>query len=565
MTKPLPVGIEFYKTMIEKGYYYVDKTLMIRDILDSGAAVHLFTRPRRFGKTLALTMLKTFFEDERDADGNKIDNSLYFNGRKIMDCGEEYTKKQGQYPVVMLTLKSAKQPTWEMAYLSLAEDIADAFTRHNYVLQGDRLSEADKEKYIRLRDRRAGQIDYAKALNFLSRCLYAYHQRNVVILIDEYDVPLENAYFCGFYDEMLAFIRSFLESALKTNDCLELAVVTGCLRISRESIFTGLNNLKINSILQNDCAEYFGFTPEETMKLLRDYGMEEKEEEVRRWYDGYRFGDRDVYNPWSVANYASELRSDPKALPRPYWSNTSGNSIIRELVELADGATKREIESLLAGETIEKPVHEDITYGEIHESKENLWNFLFFTGYLKKISEQREERTIYLKLAVPNDEIAYIYDNTILAWFHKRIEATDRTPLYQALIDCNCSKLEETLKRLLVESISFYDEAEMFYHGFMAGMLSNLGDYWVRSNREYGDGRADIIMEPMDENLPVIILEFKNTRILTEMEPLAEAALKQIDERHYDSEHREIGYKHYIKYGICFCRKSCRVRGYRED
>ncbi|MCM1257251.1 MAG: ATP-binding protein [Roseburia sp.] len=560
MAKALPIGIEFYKEMIEKQFYYVDKTLMIKDILDSGAKVSLFTRPRRFGKTLALTMLQTFFEDERDREGKPVDNSLYFAGKKIESAGETYMEKMGQYPVINLTLKSAKQPTYEMAYSVLRDEIREEFRRHKYVCGSDCLDEDEKKKFLQMIEGKAEAGEYATSLAFLSVCLKKYHGKNVVILIDEYDVPLENAYFERFYDSMIKFVRSLFESALKTNICLELAVITGCLRISRESIFTGLNNLKVISILRDDAAECFGFTPEEVEEMLKAYGKGSRTEEVRDWYDGYLFGDTEVYNPWSVINYVDENKNKKNILPKPYWSNTSSNSIVRELIEEADFDTRGEIENLLAGGTIEKQIHEDITYGDIHESQDNLWNFLFFTGYLKKVGERFESDNIYLTMTIPNREIRYVYQNSIFTWFDKKVKTSDRKPLYEALLSGDCSAIEKILKKQLIESISFYDGGEQFYHGFMVGMLGGLGTYHLKSNREAGDGRADLIMEPLDENDPVVILELKTAEKFSLMEERCEAALRQIEEKHYDAWYKEMGYEHYVKYGISFCKKSLKVK-----
>ncbi len=562
--RPLPIGIEFYKEMVDKNYYYVDKTTMIKDVLDSHAKVSLFTRPRRFGKTLAITTLKAFFEDERDRDGKPIDNSRYFKGKKIACCGREYMDKMGRYPVINLSLKSAKQPAFDMAYGVLTEQIAGEFRRHRYVYESDVLYEEEKEKYKNILWGSAEYKDYATSLAFLSECLQRYHGENAVILIDEYDVPLENSYFEGFYHQMISFLRSLFESALKTNPFLEFAVITGCLRISRESIFTGLNNLKIVSILQDDGAECFGFTPEEVKEMLACYGMENCMEEVKKWYDGYLFGQTEVYNPWSVINYIDENKAKSQIFPKPYWSNTSSNSIVKELVAQADREVREEIEGLLLGGFIEKPIHEDITYNDIYESQDNLWNFLFFTGYLKKAEERFENHTIYLKMVIPNIEVQYVYQNTILSWFDKKVKSSDRTPLYHALVAGDAATVQEILRKQLQETISFYDEAELFYHGFMAGMLGGLGEYCLKSNREYGDGRPDFLMEPADPKMPVIILELKKADKFSLMEGQCEAALCQIEEKHYDGEHKEIGYEHYVKYGICFCRKNCKVKAETE-
>lgn len=557
--KRIPIGIEFYKEIIEKNYYYADKTLLVKELLEQGGKVNLFTRPRRFGKTLALTMLRTFFEAEIDRNGVQADNRHYFQGTKIMDAGEEYTRHMGQYPVVFLSLKSAKQPTFEMAYEMLKRQIKEEFDRHAYVLGADALDETAKKIYQRIRSMEAGDAEYASAIAFLSKCLEQYHGKKTVILIDEYDVPLENAYFEGFYDRMVSFIRSLFESALKTNDSLELAVITGCLRISRESIFTGLNNLKIISVLNNHYAEYFGFVQEETDAMLDYYGISEKAGEVKTWYDGYLFGSTEVYNPWSVINYVDNAVTQPISFPKPYWSNTSSNSIVKELIQKADSRAKQEIEHLIAGGTIEKQVHEEITYGDIHQSQDNLWNFLFFTGYLKAVSQRFEVDAIYLTMKIPNAEIGYIYRNTIREWFEQRIKAEDFTPTYRAILDGNAEVFEETVKRHLSESISYFDSEERFYHGFLLGLLSPLQKYDILSNRESGDGRPDIELKPYDEKMPAVIIEIKQVKKFTQMEDGCREALRQIEEKRYADGLLEEGYEKVMKYGVCFCRKSCRI------
>ncbi|HBI60261.1 MAG TPA: AAA family ATPase, partial [Lachnospiraceae bacterium] len=328
---PIPIGVEFYKQMISEGYYYIDKTLLIRDLLAQKNTVTLFTRPRRFGKTLAQNMLRTFFEKEVLLDGTLADNSIYFQGKKIMEAGEEYTKHMGQYPVISLSLKSAKQPTYEMAYLSLIDEIRKEYNRHHYLLDDTNSTEEIKRRFHSILNMKADKITYAKSIAFLSECLEKYHKQKVIILLDEYDVPLENAYFNGFYDEMVSFIHSLFESALKTNESLKFAVITGCLRISKESIFTGLNNLRTVSVLDDSYAEYFGFTQHEVDSFLSAYGIMQKSDEVKKWYDGYCFGNTEVYNPWSVINYVSDIAYKNTEFPKPYWSNTSSNSIVREL------------------------------------------------------------------------------------------------------------------------------------------------------------------------------------------------------------------------------------------
>ncbi len=545
--KPIPIGVEFYKQMIDDGYYYVDKTLLIRDLLDQKSIVTLFTRPRRFGKTLDQTMLRTFFEKEILPDGTVDDNSKYFEGKKVMEAGEEYTKHLGQYPVIFLSLKSAKQPTYEMAYGSLIDEIRKEYDRHSYVLGSSRITEKVKKRYNSVLNMETDKITYARSIAFLSECLEKYHRQKVIILLDEYDVPLENAYFNGFYDEMVSFIRSLFESALKTNESLKMAVVTGCLRVSKESIFTGLNNLKVVSVLDGGYAEYFGFTQKEVESFLEAYGLAGRADEVKEWYDGYLFGHTEVYNPWSVINYVSDTVYGNTEFLKPYWSNTSSNSIVREL------------EELIAGGTIEKPVHEDITYGDIHKSQDNLWNFLFFTGYLKAVKKKIMERQMYLSMKIPNEEILYVYENTIMEWFNDRIKAADFSGLYEAVINGDTETFESCLRKHLRGSISFLDSAENFYHGFLLGLLEGMDGYEKLSNRESGNGRYDIVLKPYDERQPAIILELKRVQRFTEMESMAMEALQQIEDKHYDAGLVDEGYLVIKKYGICFCKKSCRI------
>ncbi len=359
---------------------------------------------------------------------------------------------------------------------------------------------------------------------------------------------------------MVSFIRSFFESALKTNESLKLAVVTGCLRISRESIFTGLNNLDVVSVLNEDYAEYFGFTQNEVNSLLETYGIIDKRDEVKAWYDGYLFGKTEVYNPWSLINYVKDITHENTEFPKPYWSNTSSNSIVRELINTADNVTKQEIEKLISGGTIEKPIHEDITYADIYKSQDNLWNFLFFTGYLKAVDKSFAQRKIYLSMTIPNEEILYIYENIIQEWFDNKIKTVDFSELYRAVINGNIKVFEDCLKEQLYESISFMDSAENFYHGFLLGLLGGLQRYEKLSNRESGEGRYDIVLKPYDEKQPAIILELKRVQKFTEMEDMCYKALQQINDKRYDKSLLDEGYTIIKKYGICFCKKSCIVK-----
>ena len=550
---PLPVGVENFEEIIDKGYYYVDKTLLIRDLIDLRGKVNLFTRPRRFGKTLNMSMLRYFFEKAEE------DRRYLFQGTKIMDAGEKYRSEMGKYPVISLSLKSMKQGSYEEAFHCLKEEIADEFKKHLELL-GKLETEDDRKKYDQLANRRAPGEEYLNSLQFLSQCLYSCYGSKAVILIDEYDVPLENAYFRGFYDRMVDLIRSLFESALKTNDALEFAVVTGCLRISKESIFTGLNNLNVISITDKTYAEHFGFTQEEVDRMLERYGLMEKREDVKRWYDGYQFGDTEVYNPWSVINYVNSSYRDKDVLFKPYWSNTSSNSIVRTLVEKADISAKQEIEALIDGGTITKPIHEDITYDEMDSTQENLWNFLFFTGYLKKISEYQNGEDIYVEMAIPNSEVRYIYKNAVRRWFEEKTDKKDLSPLYESILNGDREKMAEILSENLMETISFYDYQESYYHGFLAGMLKNIGNYIVLSNRESGNGRPDLLLKYPSVRGKAVILEIKVAKTYRELEQKCDEALEQIEAQRYEEPLRQEGYSDILKYGVAFYRKECVVK-----
>lgn len=550
---PLPVGVENFEDLIQTGYYFVDKTLFIRELIDMKGKVNLFTRPRRFGKTLNMSMLRYFFEM------GKADNAELFQGMKIMDAGEEYLAHMGKYPVISISLKSMKQLTYDDAFYCLQEELAREFKRHDELLPR-LLYEEDREKYLRFIGRKAETKEYLDSLKFLSECLFQCYGRKAIILIDEYDVPLENAYFSGFYDKMVSVIRALFESALKTNDNLEFAVITGCLRISKESIFTGLNNLKIMSITSRTYAEHFGFTPEEVEQILRDYGLEDNLKIVKQWYDGYRFGESEVYNPWSVINYVDSCYHDKKAFAKPYWSNTSSNSIVKNLIEQADISVKQEIERLIEGGTIEKPIHEDITYDDMNSTQDNLWNFLFFTGYLKKISERQEGETIYMEMAIPNSEVRYVYKNAVLRWFEERTEKKELKPLYESLLNGKADELAEILSENLMETISFYDYQESYYHGFLAGMLKNIGNYIVQSNRESGNGRPDILVRYPSVRGKAVIIEIKVSKTYQGMEEKCDEALNQIEEQKYEEALRQEGYRDILKYGVAFYRKECMVK-----
>ena len=561
--KQIAIGVEDFKEIIVKDGYFVDKTLMIQSLIESRTMVTLFMRPRRFGKTLNQFMIRRFFEDERTRSGERIDNGYLFDGLKITACGEEVLQHQQQYPVIFLSLKSAKQPNFEEAYKKICRALAEEFRRHQYLLEGNSLADDQKIMFQKIMTEQADYSAYNDALKFLSECLWQYHGKNTMILIDEYDVPLENAYLEGFYDQMIQFIRSLFESALKTNPYLEKSVITGCLRISKESIFTGLNNLETDSVLHTRYADSFGFTEDEVKAMLAYYDLAAELPEVKRWYDGYLFNETEIYNPWSILKYVNDRKDKVTKFALPYWSNTSSNSIVREMVGEADEMAKADLETLINDGTIEKPVHEDITYGDIHQSQDNLWNFLFFTGYLKKISERKDEsgETLYLTMAIPNTEIKTIYKNSIAYWFEQRMKETDRSPLKHALETGDCEAAEDFINRQLADTISYYDYAENFYHGFMAGLLVNIGGYRVKSNRESGNGRPDIVMQTVQVRKGrVILLELKIADSIAEMEAACDRGLAQIEEQRYAEPFITEGYPEVKKYALSFCKKECMIK-----
>lgn len=562
VSKPLPIGIDDFEKMIRGGYYYVDKTMFIKELLDMRAEVNLFTRPRRFGKTLGISTVRYFFENTGNTDKNRERQTL-FNGMQIIQQGDRYVQEMNRYPVITLSLKSSKQPNWDLAYGCLKEEIGREYLRHSEILDFLK-TEEQRRRFTDIMNLRGSQQDFVTSIRFLSDCLYQYWGQKVIILIDEYDVPLEHSYFSGFYAAMIDFIRSIFESSLKTNPSLEFAVLTGCLRISKESIFTGLNNPKMISILSEAYGEHFGFLQEEVDEMLDFYQLGEAQALVKEWYNGYQFGNAEVYNPWSVINYVDSAVISKNALPAPYWNNTSSNAIVRDLVERAQSKTKAEIEQLVAGETIEKPVHEDITYADIHASEDNLWNFLFFTGYLKKISLRLVGDSRYVKLAIPNREVRYIYNNTIINWFHDKIRVEDLSELYKSLTEGNAEEFQNGLSMLLMKSISYMDGREEFYHGFLLGILENMKDYLVTSNREGGMGRYDIAVRNLDVAKTPMILELKVSDTYKGMETACNEALKQIEEKHYDDWLPDEGYSEVLNYGVAFFKKQCRVKVVRK-
>lgn len=559
MKKVIPIGIDNFKEIITGRYYYVDKTLLIKELLDLTVKVNLFTRPRRFGKTLNLSMLQAFFENTGDEEENQKRREL-FKHLQIMNAGDAYTSHMGQYPVIFLTLKSAKQRTFQSALFKIKECISQEYRRHAFVCDGVKLSDSEKQLFQKLADGKGTMDEYSGSLQFLSQCLYKETGEKVIILLDEYDVPLENAYFRGFYDEMIDFIRSLFESGLKTNDALKFSVITGCLRISKESIFTGLNHLKIISVLDRQYSEHFGFTEKEVKEMTEYYGHAGRYDDLKQWYDGYVFGNTCIYNPWSVINFMFDLNADEQAFPRPYWVNTSSNQIIHDMISRADTMTRNRIEELLNGKTMDIPVHEEITYDDLEDIGDNLWNFLYFTGYLTKESEYFKNHTVYLKVRIPNIEVKTVYTNTVLNWFQESVKKKDFRELYRAMEEKNTGKMGEILTEQLFSVISFYDSAENFYHGFLAGILSQSEKYLVKSNRESGLGRSDLIVKTPSLRGRAFLLEVKVSDSMKHLEQDAKKAVQQIWDKNYMEELKLEGYEQIDAFGIAFYRKDCEVQ-----
>ena len=551
--KPLPIGVEDFKRLVDNGYYFVDKTLMIKELLENKETVNLFTRPRRFGKTLNMSMLQRFFE------ATEKSNAYLFDGLKIA-AYPEYMAYQGQYPVISISLKSMKQASYTNAFYMYKNLIAKEYEKHKIILESNQILDSEKEVFQNIMEQRADQNVYLNSIRTLSDILAKYYEKNVIILIDEYDVPLENAYHEGFYDDMTNLIRSCFESALKTNPSLEFAVLTGCLRVSRESIFTGLNNLKTYSITKNKFSQYFGFTQEEMQEILQTFSLEQYAETIAKWYDGYRFGLTEIYNPWSVLNCIDSYLQNDMVACEPYWSNTSSNRIVKRLIEESNERTKSMVEELINGTPIHTQIFEDVTYGTIDVNQDYIWSFLLFTGYLKIISCETFGDETYYDMVIPNVEIKSIYKNTIRSWFIDHINRDSRTDILESVIHADAEKLEDLLCTWLTNTISCFDEQENYYHGFVTGLVSGFSGYMVVSNRESGNGRFDLVVKQRSRWHHAAILEFKVVEKYNQMTKACEDALRQIEEKDYEASLRDEQYENIAKLGICFCQKRCRVK-----
>ena len=550
ITKKLPIGIENFEEMQKQDFYYVDKTGLIVDLLAGWGKVNLFTRPRRFGKTLNMSMLKCFFEIGTD---KSLFDGLAVSKEKAL-C-ETY---MGKYPVVFVSLKGVDGLTFETAYRALCSIIRREALRLEFLLDSDKLTENEKKSLNRILTGEYDDQDIRDSLQMLCTLLEKHYGQKPILLIDEYDVPLDKAYYHGYYAQMIDLIRAMFQSALKTNSSLFFAVLTGCLRVSKESIFTGLNNLMVHSISDVSFDEYFGFTDEEVRKLLADYGLEDHYEETRAWYDGYRFGEQDVYCPWDVLNYVYALRFNPQAQPKAYWINTSGNDMVRRLIEKgSDGTEQLEIERLIEGETITKPLNENLTHAEIDANIENLWSLLYMTGYLTAVDYP--DGSVY-SLRIPNREVQHIFKQQVLSWFKDKVRAeTEKlTGLYAAFETGDTDTIKEILDEQLLDTVSFYDAHESFYHGFLLALLSTCANWNVSSNIETGKGRSDIIAGRKDRKVGFVV-EVKDVKDEEKLDAACEAALRQIDERDYTAILRRFRVKEIHKYGVAFWDKECRI------
>ena len=551
--KKLPVGIDSFEKLRREDFYYVDKSGLIIDLLNNWGEVNLFTRPRRFGKTLNMSMLKSFFEIGAD--------KALFDGLEISKETALCEAYMGKFPVVFVSLKGVDGLTFEDAYTMLKTIVRTEASRHYYLKTSEKVSTENKQIFEEILSGKYEEM--ADSLRLLSQMLYQHYDQKAVLLIDEYDVPLDKAFQHGYYKEMVALIRSMFGQALKTNDFLQFAVLTGCLRVSKESIFTGLNNFKVLSITDSRFDEHFGFTDAEVKRLLDDYNLTAHYGETKEWYDGSRFGSVDVYCPWDVINHVDRLCGEPNAEPQAYWINTSGNDLVKRFVDKADKTTQGEIERLIAGEAIEKAVRLELTYNEIDNSIDNLWSVLFTTGYLTQAG--KVERSVY-KLIIPNREVREVFILQIQEWFKETV-VQDEKPMQafcKAFLDGNAEEIQKRLTVILGKTISILDtkakdeQKENFYHGLLLGLLRSDPTWSILSNAESGDGFSDILIEPEDPDAGIVI-EVKYSPTLAGMESVCEAAMNQIKEKRYDERLRNEGREHITAFGIAFCKKRCRV------
>lgn len=547
--KSLPIGVSDFK-LATTGYYYVDKTLMIRDFLDKKPMVSLFTRPRRFGKTLNMDMLRVFFEKTNE------DTSVYFKDKQIWQCGDYYTKHQGQYPVIFLTFKDVKSMTWEETFQKIRRLISLEFIRHNELETSSVLTAYEKEQYHLLAGDNGDEVDCQMGLQLLSLLLHKHYGRECIIIIDEYDTPIQQGHTCNFYPEIVNFMRNFFSGGLKDNPHLAFGFLTGILRVAKESIFSGMNNLKTYSILDDGYSSYFGFTEKEVKDMLRYYGKDDKYNELSEWYDGYRFGNTEIFNPWSVINYISD-----NCFPKAFWQSTGSNEIIGEIIQAATPEITKDLYKLLCGEKIAAYIDTGVIYPEVQNNPYSIYSFLLVAGYLKVANiYPQSDGNFMCDVAIPNKEITFVYEKEVLNRTNQNSLAIS---ISQAIFSKDTQKLQALLEDFMVKSISSIDGAnEGFYHGMMLGLCAILGNrYKIRSNRESGLGRFDIQLMPLTKGMPGFIFEFKHTKDEhTDLSALADSALQQIETKKYDTELRDNGVNSIISIGIAFRGKSAVVR-----
>lgn len=547
--KSLPIGVSDFK-LATTGYYYVDKTLMIRDFLDKKPMVSLFTRPRRFGKTLNMDMLRVFFEKTNE------DTSVYFKDKQIWQCGDYYTKHQGQYPVIFLTFKDVKSMTWEETFQKIRRLISLEFIRHNELETSSVLTAYEKEQYHLLAGDSGDEVDCQMGLQLLSLLLHKHYGRECIIIIDEYDTPIQQGHTCNFYPEIVNFMRNFFSGGLKDNPHLAFGFLTGILRVAKESIFSGMNNLKTYSILDDGYSSYFGFTEKEVKDMLRYYGKDDKYNELSEWYDGYRFGNTEIFNPWSVINYISD-----NCFPKAFWQSTGSNEIIGEIIQTATPEITKDLYKLLCGEKIAAYIDTGVIYPEVQNNPYSIYSFLLVAGYLKVANiYPQSDGNFMCDVAIPNKEITFVYEKEVLNRTNQNSLAIS---ISQAIFSKDMQKLQALLEDFMVKSISSIDGAnEGFYHGMMLGLCAILGNrYKIRSNRESGLGRFDIQLMPLTKGMPGFIFEFKHTKDEhTDLSALADSALQQIEAKKYDTELRDNGVNSIISIGIAFRGKSAVVK-----
>ena len=547
--KSLPIGVSDFK-LATTGYYYVDKTLMIRDFLDKKPMVSLFTRPRRFGKTLNMDMMRVFFEKTNE------DTSVYFKDKQIWQCGNYYTKHQGQYPVIFLTFKDVKSMTWEETFQKIRRLISLEFIRHNELETSSVLTSYEKEQYHLLAGDTGDEVDCQMGLQLLSLLLHKHYGRECIIIIDEYDTPIQQGHTCNFYPEIVNFMRNFFSGGLKDNPHLAFGFLTGILRVAKESIFSGMNNLKTYSILDDGYSSYFGFTEKEVKDMLRYYGKDDKYNELSEWYDGYRFGNTEIFNPWSVINYISD-----NCFPKAFWQSTGSNEIIGEIIQTATPEITKDLYKLLCGEKIATYIDTGVIYPEVQNNPYSIYSFLLVAGYLKVANiYPQSDGNFMCDVAIPNKEITFVYEKEVLNRTNQNSLAIS---ISQAIFSKDTQKLQALLEDFMVKSISSIDGAnEGFYHGMMLGLCAILGNrYKIRSNRESGLGRFDIQLMPLTKGMPGFIFEFKHTKDEhTDLSALADSALQQIEAKKYDTELRDNGVSSIIRIGIAFRGKSAVVR-----